>query len=380
MKKIFLTLAVASSLYMANAQDGNNICVWNAMNTYNTGGGPEELERAIKCTDEAAVNEVTAPKAKTWFYRGQLYTLIFQNKDLKAKYGNAPYEAVKAFKKLYDINDPKFRDWADAENYITPLATSLFNEAVDKFQTKDYANAYQLFYSIKDLYTIIKGKNMKSNLELDVVLKNAAIAAENAGNTEAAMNVYRDWIAVKPDANAYYRLSDALKKNGKKEESRKLIDEAIAKYPKDANLLVGKINSFLEDSNYTAALSYINNLLEVEPKNDGALFIKGLAFEKLNIEDSVIYYYTKATEMNPKNDMAWNNLGAWYVNKVGPIVSEMNSLGNSAADTKKYEELKAKRKELYLKGRPYLEKVLELNPDDARAKQTLNKVNLYINE
>lgn len=380
MKKVFLTLAAVSGLFLANAQDGNNICVWNAMNTYNTGGGADELERAIKCSDEAAVHEVTAPKAKTWFYRGQLYTLIFQNKDLKGKYGNSAFEAVKAFKKLYDINDPKFRDWEDVQNYVIPLATSVFNEGVDQFQNKNYAQAYQYFYAIKDINAVIEGKGKKSSIDLPTALKNAAIAAENSGNAEGAMNVYKDWIAIAPDPNAYYRLSDALKKGGKREESKKTTDEAIAKYPKDANLLVQKINFFLEDSNYTAALSYVNNLLEVEPKNDGALFIKGLAFEKLNKEDSVIYYYTKAGEMNPKNEKAWNNLGAWYVNKTIPIIEEMNKLGNSAADTKRYEELKKQSKELYLKGKPYLEKALAVNPDDARTKQILTKINLYTAE
>ncbi|MBS1611997.1 MAG: hypothetical protein JST49_04195 [Bacteroidetes bacterium] len=380
MKKVFLTLAAISALYYGQAQDGNNICVWNAMNTYNTGGGAEELERAIKCADEAAVHEVTAPKAKTWFYRAQLYTLIFQNKDLKKKYGNAGLEAVKAFKKLYDINDPKFRDWEDVQNYAIPLATSLFNEGVDQFQSKNYAQAYDFFYSIKDLNKVIEGKGKKSTIDLPTALKNAAISAENSGNAAGAMAVYKDWIATAPDPNAYYRLSDAQKKAGQRDESKKTIDEAIAKYPKDANLLVGKINFFLEDSNYTAALSYVNNLIEVEPKNDGALFIKGLAFEKLGNEDSVVYYYKKAAEVNPKNDKAWNNLGAFYVNKTVPIINEMNNLGNTAADTKRYEELKKTVKELYLKGKPYLEKALEANPDDARTKQILTKINLYTGE
>ena len=91
-------------------------------------------------------------------------------------------------------------------------------------------------------------------------------------------------------------------------------------------------------------------------------------------------YYKKAAEVNPKNDKAWNNLGAFYVNKTVPIINEMNNLGNTAADTKRYEELKKTVKELYLKGKPYLEKALEANPDDARTKQILTKINLYTGE
>ena len=78
--------------------------------------------------------------------------------------------------------------------------------------------------------------------------------------------------------------------------------------PTDANLLVEKINVFLEDTNYMAALKYINNLLSSEPKNDGALFIKGLAYEKIGNGDSVIYYYTQIAEQIPRT---LNPLTTW---------------------------------------------------------------------
>ena len=62
MKKIALALSFTAAFAFTQAQDGNNICTWNAMNTYNTGGGAEDLERGIKCTDEAAVNPSTADR------------------------------------------------------------------------------------------------------------------------------------------------------------------------------------------------------------------------------------------------------------------------------------------------------------------------------
>jgi tetratricopeptide (TPR) repeat protein len=380
MRKLLLACVATCGIAFASAQDGNNICVWNAMNTFNTGGGPEDLERGIQCSDEAAVNESTAAKSKTWFYRGELYTLIFQDKTLKAKYGNSAFEAVKAFKKLYELNDPKFKDWDEVMNYLIPLGTNVFNEGVEQYQNKNYSQAYQYFYAIKDINAVIEGKNKKGSIDLGTALKNAAISAENTGDMAKAMQVYKDWLAVAPEAGVYYRLSEGYKKAGDKEAAKKTIEEGIAKYPNDPNLLVGKINFYLEDSNYVAALGFINNLIAVEPKNDGALFIKGLAYEKLNNEDSVIYYYTKATEINPKNVRAWNNLGAWYINQTAKNVEEMNKLGNSAADNKRYEELKKANKDLYLKGKPYLQKAAELEPDNASIQQTLKKIELYTAE
>ena len=321
------------------------------MNTYNSGGGPEDLERGIKCADDAAANESTIGKSKTWFYRGQLYTLILQDKVLKPKYGTAAFEAIKAFKKLYDLNDPKFKDWDEVFKYLMPLATNTFNEAVDQYQTKNYANAFQYFYAIKDVNAIIEGKGKKPNIELTVALKNAAICAENANDINGAISVYKDWLAIAPDAMAYRSYAVALKKSGKGDDSKKIIDEGLAKYPKDANLLVEKINIYLEAAQYPEALAYVNNLLDVEPKNDGALFIKGLAYEKIGNEDSVVYYYSKSAEVNPKNIKPWNNLGALFVNKANTMVEQMNKLGNTSADVKKYDELKKARTELYKRRR-----------------------------
>jgi tetratricopeptide (TPR) repeat protein len=380
MKKLLFAALLGIGLQGVNAQDGNNICVWNAMNTYNTGGGAEDLERAIKCTDEAIVNESTSGKWKTWFYRGELYTLIFLDKNLKTKYASASFEAVKAFKKLNEINDPKFKEWEETMKYLLPLATNTFNEGVDQFQAKNFAQAYQYFYSIKDINAVIEAKGKTANIDLATALKNAAICAENAGNTEGAVQVYKDWLAIKPDAAAYRAYGAALRKLGNKEEAEKVLAEGLSKFPKDANLLVEKINTFLEAAQYSDALTYINNLLDVEPNNDGALFIKGLAYEKIGNEDSVVYYYTKSAELNPKNIKPWNNLGAWYVNKANALVEEMNKLGNTAADTKKYDELKAKRKELYVKAKPYLVKAQEIDPTDAQINRTLKQVELYTNE
>lgn len=380
MKKILFALSVFAVTQGLNAQDGNNICVWNAMNTYNTGGGPEDLERGIKCSDEAAANESTMGKWKTWFYRGEMYTLVFTDTTLKKKYGNAGFEAINAFKKLYEINDPKFKDWNEVEKYMLPLATSAFNEGVDQFQAKNFAQAYQYFYAIKDINAVLEGKGKTANIDLATALKNAAISAENAGDIDGAIKVYKDWLAIKPEAAAYRAYGAALKKKGNNEEAEKVIDEGLVKFPQDANLLVEKINKYLEDAKYTEALTYVNNLLNVEPNNDGALFIKGLAYEKIGNEDSVVYYYLKSAELNPKNVKPWNNLGALYVNKANSIIEQMNKLGNSTEDTKKYEELKEQRKELYLKAKPYLEKANEIEPGDAQITRTLKQIQLYTSE
>ena len=378
MKKIALAVVLLTAISIAKAQDGNNICVWNALQNYTEGGSSEDLERAIKCTDEAAVNESTAGKWKTWFYRGKLYRTVFQDTVLKKKYGTAGFEAIKAFKKLYDINDPKFKDWDDVYTNLYVLGTLVFNEGVDQYTKRNYAQAYQYFYAIKDLDAVLVGKGKTPSIKLESALKNAAISAENSGDKAAAMNVYKEWLATDASAIAYQKYGVALKQSGDTVQAKKTIDEGLAKYPKDANLLVEKINFYLEGGKYTDALVYVNNLLEVEPKNDGALFIKGLAYDKIGNQDSVIYYYSKAIEVNPKSTNSFINLAAVYVNRAKDINLEMNKLGNSAADIKKYDDLKGKIKLLYLQAKPFLEKAKTLDPNDAQVGRTLTQINAFM--
>ena len=55
------------------------------------------------------------------------------------------------------------------------------------------------------------------------------------------------------------------------------------------------------------------------------------------------------------------------------FIKEMNDLDYN--ETTKYNELNAKRREMYLTAKPYFEKVLELIPEDVASKKALFKIN-----
>ena len=380
MKRILLaTLISATVVSTGYTQNSNNICVYNHMDNYNKGGGPDDLEGGMKCSDEAATNETTVNVSKTWFYRGELYTLIFSDSTLRKKYGTSAFEAVKAFKKLQEINDSKFRDWDEVFRYMEPLSINIYNEAVDLYHTNNYANAYKFFYAIKDIDAVYKAKGKEPKIALETALDNAGKSAESAGDTANQIKVYRELLELNPSAKAYLNYAITLRKAGKMDELNKTVDEGLAKYPKEGGLLTEKINIFLEASKAAEAISYINRAIENQPKNDMLWFVKGLAYEKIS-EDSLMSAYNTAITINPSNFKAQYNLGAHYFNQGTKITDELNALGNTEADRKKYDALKKKQKEYFLQAKPYFEKAHNIDPKDPQANRTLNQINLYTGE
>lgn len=80
-------------------------------------------------------------------------------------------------------------------------------------------------------------------------------------------------------------------------------------------------------------------------------------------------------EVGSKNTDAKINIAAEILKEEKPLVEQMNALGTSNADFKKYDELKERRKQIYLSAVPYLESVIEQKPENVEATRVL--MNIY---
>lgn len=73
----------------------------------------------------------------------------------------------------------------------------------------------------------------------------------------------------------------------------------------------GKVNNDLGD--YDKAIDYLKEAIELNPRNDIAWNNLGFSYYRKGDHDKALEYYRKAIELNPKNDSAWNNLGLIYL-------------------------------------------------------------------
>ncbi len=80
------------------------------------------------------------------------------------------------------------------------------------------------------------------------------------------------------------------------------------------------------------------------------------------------YYYIAKNSSNEKNNSLISTEGE------SSIVKQMNNLGTSAAENRKYDQLKAKREGLFLEAVLYLEQLVKINPNNADVLTTLENI------
>src|SRR5690606_14744137 len=152
------------------------------------------------------------------------------------------------------------------------------------------------------------------------------------------------------------------------------IKEARAQNPKDVNLIITEANLYYKLEDVARYKQLTEEAIQLDPNNDDLFYNLGVISADAGDVENAETYYKKTLEINPNYINAKMNLAALILSGEQAIIDQMNSLGSSAADNKKYDELKEQRLGLYRKSIPYLEGVLSQEPDNVAAIKTLNSM------
>lgn len=377
MKKLILATIPVFFTVSAIAQSGKVISAFNAMQSYNNKEGASYLEEAAKSIDVAITDESTSKATKTWWYRAEIYSYIASDEAIHSKYPKASLEAVRSFKMMQQLNEPKFKDWSDAVEVMKGLTSVLFNNGVENFQAKDYKSAYEFFMGISDINEVLLAHNSKvtENI-LNTSLRNAGLSAENAKDTTAAIAAYKRFLTVGPDSlkPAMYQTLIGLNKKRDLAEAKRLTDEALVKYPDDRELLIDKVNFFFSEQKQGEAIEFLKKLAAKDPNNESVLYNLAVAYESTGDTVAARQGYEKVLALNGNNFDANLALGALIFNKANAINKVMNTLSMSPADQKKYDAMKVERNALFMEAKPYLEKAKSVKPDDPEVKKALTTI------
>tara|TARA_R110002012_G_scaffold81945_1_gene207316 strand:+ start:38386 stop:39630 length:1245 start_codon:yes stop_codon:yes gene_type:complete len=270
-------------------------------------------------------------------------------------------EAGKKFEQLYRVAP---RD----TTYLYYAAVSAVSAQEMEEALEHYLELNKLGYTgiTKEYYAINKQTGEEEVFDKrtrDLYLKSGEYIKPGDRNTES-----RSGEITKNIAFIYVNL-------GKTEEALEAIKQAREQYPTDVNIILTEANLQYKLGEKEEYKVLIEKAIELDPENVDLFYNLGVLSAEAGYKEKAKEYYNKVIELDPKYTNAHTNIAALILGEEAGLIEEMNSLGTSAKDNKRYDELKAARKELYKEAIPYLEAVLEVDSEDLEVSKTL--MNIY---
>ena len=351
MKRIAFLLSLIMLIgVMASGQSNKRTSAY----MYNENGLLDQAKEAI---DEAVVHEKTINDPKTWLYYGIIYYNIATSelpayKELDA---DAPMKSFNALMKSRDL-DVKGKYKEDISHYLSYLTNVFYREGGTAFQDGDYTKSIQDFE--------VAYKIGETNERLDTV---AAFNIGMAGVLSDQPDIATKYLQICVDANfdeprIYMFYNRSAKQLGDTARALEIIKLGRERYPNELSLLLEQAQIYLERGENKKLQEALKVALEKDPTNANLYFLLGKTYDDEGEKIVAEEYYLKSVEANPEFFEAYYNIGAIYVNNAAELQIQANDLPLN--DTEKYDELTAEANKNLEKAVPYLEKSLELRPDD----------------
>jgi len=155
-----------------------------------------------------------------------------------------------------------------------------------------------------------------------------------------------------------------------------VIDRAIVlnENENEIDFFLIKANHYFKTGDTTNFMLNLNKVHQIDPNHFNTNYNLGfLYYEKGDFNKSK-YHYQKALKANKKSEAANLNYAVLLLSQENEIIEEMNSLGVSREDSKKYDALKKQREKIHKSAIPYLKKVLKINSKNTEVIKTLTAI------
>lgn len=250
--------------------------------------------------------------------------------------------------------------------------TYLYYAASNAVNAREYDMALEYYNELVTLgYTGIETKFVATNKETGKVDE---FASKQVRDISVKAKTH-----IKPEKKKTESKKSEITKNialiystqGKNDEALKAIELAKQENPNDASLKEAEANLYYKLGDVAKYKEIMEQIVANDPNNPDLLYNLGVSAGQLGDKEKALEYYKKALSIRPNYGSAQINIASTILGGEKELVEEMNALGNSTADNKRYEELKAKKIEIYKEAAPYLEGALKSNPDNIEAVRTL---------
>lgn len=321
------------------------------------------LSALVKQTKMAVLN---SPKNITFLAEALNATLDYEKKTGKKIYTDDIIDTIKNYKPEYVQAAAKLEG---AQKYAQ---SSEMLYAIYKLDTKE---PIYLYVAANDA---LNAQNNEKALEYFTELKKSGYTGEGTSYLATSkVNGQRETFNSKEDRDNAVKIGTHIKPEQEQMPSKKEeIDNQISAL-KNA-ILIGKANEYYKNGDKAKYQELISEAIKANPNDANLQYNLGVvSTESGNFADAE-KYYKKAIEIKPDFYDAYLNYSDLKLKPDADLVKKINALGSSAADLKKYDDLKVQREKLFNEALPLLEKAHELKPDDADTKENLRRVYSFL--
>lgn len=333
-----------------------------------------DYEKAKQYLESAAQDPSTQDYPKTWYLMSKMYMQMQFNDQYKDQLTFK--NATDACFKLISL-DPGYES-AEINNILINSASLYYNESVALYNNKDYKGAMASAQKVIDIHDLEGGKRFASMKSFDTTATSAkqiAAFAAYFGKDQAAIPALEKLVndPIYSQTSAYSFLAEAYMSQNQNEKAIATIDKGRAAHPDDKQLRIDEINYYIKTGQQDVFVKKLEDAVAADPNNAELNFFLGQSYAELanpakgdkpanqkELMDKAEAAYQKAVSIDGDNITYLYNFAAYYFNQTVPLIDEMNSLGTTAADDKKYEELNKQVKALYTKAMPNFQKAYDI--------------------
>jgi len=310
------------------------------------------LKTAKEAIDAAVVHDKTKDLAETWTY----YSLVnanFATIEKSADYAKKTEEAIAKAKSL-DTDQANATNIHVAEQL---LGQYNFNDGVGFWESQDFPKAYQAFNTALNY--------MPGDTTLTYY---SGLAALQSQDYKSAIEKYKALVPVK-DFSAHKSIMVDLPKLYMYEadtvSALAAAEAATVAYPNDNDAAVQNIEYNLIVGNAQQVIDKINGQIAKDPTNKTLPYYLGIAYNASDDNDKAGEAFRKAVSLDPNYFEANTNLAISIMTNVREVLNKANNDRSLKAND--YNAIVAKAKEDIKEALPYLEKAVQIQPDNVDA-------------
>lgn len=315
-----------------------------------------KTEKALKIIEGAVDHEDTKTNGEAWLVYGQIYLDMAESDSENAK------KAQKGFTKAeeFGLNEELAKS---CKEYKGALAMRAYLSATESYEAKSYSDAIPYFEVFRDL-------NPKDSSGY----YNVAVTSFYAKDFERAVENYESLFDLGLNSSMLYQYiidaSTRVENPGPKTAT--WISEAKRIYPNETNLWEKlEFNYKIRSQEGDELIATLYDWFDGDTTNAELNFDLGTVYYGLNDTTKAVYYFKKSMALDPNYASPAYNLGTMYYNLASERYKEANNL---PLGDERYNEIQDEGLEFMKKARPYLERTVEIDPNDANAWNGLAKI------